>query len=509
MTGPAPDLPSTVAQTFRDQQDAWTLIADVLGGTAAVRKKAALYLTKNPGEGLDNYNRRIKRTELFPGLQRTIKGLTGIALRSPPTLEADADQRLLDHAEDMDGMGTHAEVFARRLFGRGLGRGWCAVLVDMPPGDPGTISKYEEAVTNRRPYWCMIGPEQFCSVRVDVSSGQPVLTRVTWKECTREAVGLFGEREVTRFRVFNRDAATGAITWEVWTPPMKNGQVDLTAAIDKWQRVSGPVSNQTRIPLAVFYADEPVGPFECPPPLLELAYSNLAHYDVRADRRTGLKMAACPILVIKGRLNPTEDVVVGPNSTLDVPDNGDAHYTEHSGTALGEVREELQDLLRDMAAQGLAILQRQTRSAETAEAKAMDKAEQDSTLAVAMRSLQDALEEAWGYHAAYIGAEPPEVLLSTDYSAMVVTPQEADSLSKMVSAGQLSLETMWAKLQERGYLPDTFDPKVEKDRLANDLMGPPPTGAADAAAAKGEPPVDGEPPPAADAAPPPGTPSPA
>jgi hypothetical protein len=49
----------------------------------------------------------------------------------------------------------------------------------------------------------------------------------------------------------------------------------------------------------------------------------------------------------------------------------------------------------------------------------------------------------------------------------MLDPQVIAHLSRMVEAGQLSLETMWETLQQGEILPDGFDSEVEKERIAD------------------------------------------
>ena len=46
-----------------------------------------------------------------------------------------------------------------------------------------------------------------------------------------------------------------------------------------------------------------------------------------------------------------------------------------------------------------------------------------------------------------------------------VDAQLIDSYSRLVSSGQLSLETLWLSLQEGGALPESFDIQVERQRV--------------------------------------------
>jgi hypothetical protein len=230
----------------------------------------------------------------------------------------------------------------------------------------------------------------------------------------------------------------------------------------------GVIRNQTRIPFAPVYSARKTGFLESTPPLLDLGYLNITHYQVMSDHLHALHKASVPILVRIGVVGGDDGaaIIVGPNTALDVPTDGDVKYVEHSGSALGQTREQLQDLKADMAIMGLRMLQHETRAAETAEAKRIDKAEQDSALSTAARGLQDGLERAVAFHAAFLGLpEGGSVAVNREFERLRLTGTDIDMYAKRVAENTLSLETLWDIMQRAGHLPEDFDPELERDRI--------------------------------------------
>jgi len=149
-------------------------------------------------------------------------------------------------------------------------------------------------------------------------------------------------------------------------------------------------------------------------------------------------------------------------------------YVEHSGAALGQTRQQLLDFKGDMAVLGLGMLQHETRAAETAEAKRMDKSEQDSVLATAARSMQDAVEVAMGFHAEMLKLPTGgSIALNQDFEKLSLDATQIAAYSALVLAGQISLETFWIIMQEGGALHDGFDAEVEITQI-EDLLPPEP-----------------------------------
>jgi hypothetical protein len=101
-----------------------------------------------------------------------------------------------------------------------------------------------------------------------------------------------------------------------------------------------------------------------------------------------------------------------------------------------------------MAALGLSMLQNETRAAETAEAKRMDKSEQDSALAVAARGLQDCLERALQFHAQYMGLTDGTIEVNQEFEHLTLDSTQITAYSQLHQAGQISLDTLWAMLED-------------------------------------------------------------
>jgi hypothetical protein len=70
---------------------------------------------------------------------------------------------------------------------------------------------------------------------------------------------------------------------------------------------------------------------------------------------------------------------------------------------LGNTRALLSDIEEMMANLGLAMLQRKSRAAQTAEKASLDRKEQDSTLAAIVGDLENGIEQALFWTAQYMG----------------------------------------------------------------------------------------------------------
>jgi hypothetical protein len=458
------------------------LCRDVYEGSAIVLgSEARRYLPQAPGEKTPDYMDRVNRSVYYNGFERTVGGLVGMVYRRNPELSDDVPKIIAGdreknsaggHWENIDLAGTHGDVFLRQSAEHVMVDGHAGILVDYPiVGEE--ISLGEERARGLRPYWCHIRKDQIVSFRVIVENGKVLLSQVVLLFKVMEPKGEFGEECIDEYRVYRREGKGDAATvlYSVWRKD-KDNKLILTQA-------PGVIANQTEIPLVISYGPRKRGPLDTKPPLLDLAHYNLAHLRVKSDHLYALHKASIPVAVRKGA-NLSDDVatgeavVIGVNTIIDVPVEGDFFYREHSGAALGASRTELEDLKADMAALGLAMLQRDTRAAETARGKQMDKSASDSALAVFARNNQDAAEHALGYHAKFLKLPTGgSVTINRDFESLMFDALFIQTLSNLVAAGQLSMETMWDKLAEGEVLPEDFDAEEEKRQIAEDAMNHP------------------------------------
>lgn len=483
-------LPTFVAPAYTEMSPRWKLCRDVNVGTEALRDDANLdtYVPKGPAETTDERKARAYRAEVFPMFKDTIKGLVGLALRKPPVLGDDVPQSIVDLAENIDGAGTALPIFVRRLFADALNVGHVGLLVDVPKvtsDKPMTIRQQKEI--GLRPYWVMVKAEQIINWRTQVINGSVVLTLLVIQEVIDEPVGDFGTVSVLRYRVFRRDELTGLINYELWTQVDTHKDPELDA--------EGTLV-MTRIPFVVCYGGDRIGPLQSLPPLIDLAYTNIAHFQVLSDHRSAIHASSNPILVTKGRTgaapvtpdpnapttiagqsfdNPAiagvtpsaPTLVLGTSTGIDVGKEGDAKYIEHSGQAIGGSRQELVDIETRGAAQGLSMLQRDTRAAQTAETERLQRNEKDAQLANAVGSLKDLLETGLAFTAIFMGESTGgSVEIDMSFADSVITDARIDTLNKVVVANNLTRWTFWDLLIKGGILPDDFDKEAEEQKLS-------------------------------------------
>jgi hypothetical protein len=436
------------------------LVRDVAKGTSHLRSQSTSYLPKHASEEGDDYNRRLSMAVLsVNAVERTVTGLAGMVFRKDPTPSADVPEVILQHLENVDYAGAHLDVFTRSLFEDGLETGHAGILVDAPSvqsADGRTLTDAEESVLGVRPYWIAVSKEQIIGWRTVNENGKTALSQLVLYEPTTVEDGAFGEKAVSRYRVYRREG--GIVTVEVWEARERGAEPVLD---------SGPlvVTNQTEIPFSVFYSRR-TGFLQSRPPLVDVAHTNIAHYQTLADHRYCLHISNVLTPVISG-VDADSQIVFGPNAGIKIPDpGGKAYYLEPEGNAFETNIKQLQEFKADMATGGLTMLQKERKAAETATANRQDSNVEQSQLAAAARSLQDCVEAAQQFHANFMRLKTGgSIAINREFEDQTLSSAEVDQYSQLVLRGQWSIDTLWNKLQEGGINPSDFDADIERDRI--------------------------------------------
>jgi len=436
------------------------LMRDVAEGTDAIRAAKGKYLPQHPAEETIDYNIRLNRTPFFGATDRTTEGLTGFVYRRD--IEPDVAPKIEPLLLNIDNADTHIDVFAKTVLRDSLEAGHAGILVDAPLVEGGQVTRSDDELSGVRPYWVHVLKEDIISWRFVQEKGRRVLQQIVLRQPAIEPSGRFGEEKFDRFRVFARtgEGAEAVVSWELWEKREDQGE--------PVKKTTGTVANVTEIPFAVSYGKR-TGELESRPPLLDLAHLNIAHYQTLSDHLHALHKVSFPHLVIEG-IRIDEELITGPNSAISLP-RGDmeAYFIEPHGAGLQATAAQLKDFEKQMAVLGLGMLQHESRAAETAEAKRIDKSEQDSALAVAARSHQDALATALKFTAQMMQIDDPGTLVvNRDFERLSLDAQELDVYAKLVDSGKLSLVTFWKIMAEGGSLPDDFDPDVELEQIEDE-----------------------------------------
>lgn len=473
---------STPSWAYGVMSPRWDIINTVMGGTEAMRAAGEAFLPRYERERPAHWQRRVDRAVLLNMLEKTSDHLVGQALKRPPELDVDVPPEIVALMEDVDGQGTGLATFARMFFKQALDKAFCHVLVDFPAAAPRPDGRPRTLEDDRRdglrPYWLLIPPENLIFAHAEFINGKETLTHIRFRE---DEVVVDGWEEVCkqRIRVIRRvpvdspGGPTHVIEWSLWELQKVRGKKE------EWVEVDGGIMDIDEIPLVTFYTARDA---LClgKPPLLDLAYLNICHWQSSSDQRNVLTVTRFPMLAISGALKENPDgsapISVGPHSYLQMDDpQGKFYFVEHTGAAISAGRQDLEDLKEEMASYGAEFMKKRPAN-EGVVARALDSAESLSALQVWVIDFRDALERALRLTAKWLRLGDDaggSVLL--DHTGVGLTDTETahlDALDKARARRDISRVAYLAELKRRRVLSEDFDAEEDAEELEREAPSP-------------------------------------
>ena len=428
--------PTTVASpnaAYQRMANFWGLIEDLKEGTYKIRSEHRKYLPQLEREVDDSYDRRLSRSNVVPFMQRIEKMLAGMLVRKPVRLDGVSDlvrEQLFDVSLEGDDLNVWLYTTARTV----ISYGHCGVLVDAP--------KDGEKV---RPYWVTYEPKNILGWRTQVIDGVRQLTQLRLMEHVVEPDGKYGEKIVKQIRV------------------LEPGRYEIHRKNNKGEyklHDEGEMSIKDKIPFSVAYSNR-VGYYESRSPLYDIAELNLKHYQIQSDLDNILHISSVPLLAVFGYPN-SDEITTGPSEALSLPPESRMEYISPSSDSYESQFRRLEDLKDQINTLSLAAVLGQKLVGESAEAKRIDRSQNDSTMMVVAQQMQDLIDNCLKFHSEYLN-EPNagSSFVNRDFVTARLEPQEIQSLLALFTAGTISQETLLTQLSSGEILGDDFDVEEE------------------------------------------------
>lgn len=435
----------------------WVLIHDLLGGTERMRDAGVVWLPREPKEKLQAWRNRRDRSILFNAYKNTVKTLSARPFCVPTTIEEALPEQLITLPDDVDRERTDLTQFLRGCMEDGLNYGKGHILVDHPPQQD--LNLLQQRQLNVRPYFARISPRDLISWRVEkLRQGGQRLTQIRYREQRVEEEGRWGDREVEYVRVYEPDH------WELWRKE-RNGQF---VQLSPEEGGEGP-NTLGKIPLVTFYFTN-TGFFTAEPPLEDLAWLNLRHWQSYSDQANILRFARVGMYYATGITKEEFDAgfTVGANQVFkSTSDSAKFGTVELSGQAIESGRNDLKDVEARMEIEGLRPFIERTQAVKaTGIVASEDKS--TSNIQCWVRSLERAAMQAFELAAEWTKTElKPEtkVNIFSDFGITLQGQQDAAELLKMWQSGAISHETLLHEIKRRGVLSDAVNVDSELERV--------------------------------------------
>ena len=432
------------------------IIDDLLGGTATMRKAAQTYLFQMEMEEPDSYRKRLERSTLYPALSETLSQMTGRVFFNPIDV-ADVTETVQALFDDVDLVGNNLDVFASRWFYSALAYGCSFALIDFTRVEA-VKNRAEEKALNARPYWVHLKPHQVLGMKTARVNGKQAITQFRYVVNEQVEDGEFGVKtvkyvyvyEIGKVRKFSE--AEGEFRFE--------SELQLTAQ-------NRPLDFVPVVPF-ITKRNELTNAIE--PPLMELAYLNVKHWQSQSDQDNITNIARVPLLAIYSN-DEVKQLAIG-GSAVHLPTGSSMQFVEHSGQAIASGVESLKDLEEQMKTAGAKLLTK-TALAMT-DSQARDEAGKEiSQLRLLANRFEDAIDLALEYTGHWLGIAKEQVgnvQISGNIENDLDPAASMASVIQLRNAGVISNQSTFDEAKRRGLLADGLEWDTEQERLQSEGM---------------------------------------
>jgi hypothetical protein len=420
----------------------------LLLGTKGMKDARTTYLSQNALETDEAYADRLEASTLLNAFKKTCSFLSGQVFQADIVFSDDVDEEIQERSKDIDGKGNNINVFAKRVFFNGLGKGVSHILIDATKIEPDpnrTIE--EERALGVRTYFKELKPEQLIGGKTNEDGS---LKQIRIKETITKEDGLYGEKDVPRVRLFNDDG-----TWEVHEK-QNNGSYLMVE--------SGKLS-YSGIPLVSFIPGEEFSVIFGETPLMDLAELNLSNWRSRSDQTHILHVARVPLLF--GKHLDLKTIPSGVSSLINSDDdNADLKFVEVSGAAIQAGAMDLKENEAQMALYGLQQLVPRSGN-QTATEKSITSAESNSSLGTWATEFETVLQHAYEIAAEFENGEFPSdgISVNKEYDLGIADAQELAQILKAHDQGIISAQAAFTEFRRRG----VFDEHLKWDDIEEEI----------------------------------------
>lgn len=448
-----PESPSvatcSVEHSKQAERYSWDLIMDLNGGTKAMRRAAEKWMPREPGEEPDLYKIRLSRAVLFNNYKDTVDGLADRPFMKPVAIKGELPPRVAKMFSVKD-KGIDLHLFARAALRMAVDYGRAHVLVDYPLLAEGD-SRKDEIEKGDFPRLKVLNTPAVFFWDEDEITGE--LREIRWREKCTKKVGEYGDR---CYDVIWRMTTT---MWQRWERPEQPKDEEKDFVLESFG------DNQLgMIPIVTLSLGE--SSFDSEPPLLDLAYVNLAHWQSLSDQRNALRFARLGILFGSGftKEDLAAQVTLGPSQMIrSTNELAKLEFVEHSGSAMAIGFKDIELLSAQMETLGQQPLIEKS-AQQSATGKEIDEARSVGTLQSWVRLCEVFLRQICLTAAKWTKetvAEDVRFDIFSDFGMSRRSGEDQNILNAMRGRGDLSLPTYLREMRRRGTISELTDIESE------------------------------------------------
>lgn len=432
------------------------------------------YIPKDYLEETDSYDvRKTRAQSSFEPYYCHLRNLIiGTALRKGIAVPDNVDPAWGTFFDDCDLEGHSLTSYAKEAFTSAVDSGAAGIWVEYP-AMPDGISAEQERLLNPRPYLVLIKCERVLECRHDIFSvnilGEslfgsfPTYLRIKGEIRRQSATNEFFEEVIPAVFVYDMVEVEEQITSEI-NDTLRTAEPTRKVRCRTFvkQNVPGNTDRYIQegaekyislpfIPFVPILGGEKEAFFRARPLLLDIARLNLHHWAVSADLAESIHLTASPILTMTG-VRPDEEIKAGSGRTLSSQEpNAKFGMMSASMDGAEVTLKNLDRIEKSMERLAAVAMTTGKTQAESGFAKLLDRSQSDSQLAVLVQSLEDALNRALLYAAAYRSYPVVRISISKNFIPVKLHSQQVMAYSSLFKDGVMPIE-LFMRMLEAGEL---------------------------------------------------------
>jgi hypothetical protein len=443
-----------IHKEYNRRKNQWQQCRDCYDGSEAIKGRASRGSIKSwPGtaylpaleghQSESDYASYRERAQFYNGMGRSVDGLTGMIMAKAPLFDFPEE-----YSVQLDDLTLDGEPFISFVSGLAeevLIVGRAGVLIDFPRVEKSTTKEQAEA-ENFRPYWTIYKAEEIINWRsewinnqskivlVDIADSEDSILRLELIE------GLYQQTEWVKQKSGEYEMVDDPVI------PLIDG-IPLSTIPFRFVNVKKTTTKVDK------------------PPLLDLAYCNIAHYRNSADYEQLIHVCGLPT-PWSVMFEPAEDgrFHLGPSTTWNTSQPGAAAgYLEISGQSAAAIQAAMREKEGQMAALGSRVLSPEKRAVETAETAALHRVGELSILSSIAKNLEEVMTWGLRIHARWAGFDGDEseikATFNTDFMPERLDPALLSALLGAVAQGVFAESALFDYLKRFGFYGDktTFE----------------------------------------------------
>lgn len=426
----------------------WKTCRDACTGQRAIHKGGEMYLPRLSGQSAFSYEAYKRRANFFNATGRTVEAMQGLVFRKQPVIELPTGAD--DWYEDINMQGKSLEGLAVECVEEVLKVGRGGILVDYPQTSGETLTIERARALNLRPYMTFYKAEdiedwKYIRIGNVVRLGYLKLREIDDQDETKH-----------QWRVL--ELRDGIYTQTVWK--------DNEGNLFEYSFVE-PIKGGQKLSEIPFYPLAPKEPDMLiqDPPIEDLVYVNISHYQNSADLENGAHVAGLPTPYVTGIEDENFVFQLGGNGIVLPSADCTAGFIQCGSEGFASLEKLMDRKEQQMAALGARLIAPEKKAAETAETTQTKRGGENSVLASIAASVEQQIRKALVFMMEWAGISGEPVFeLNKDYVPVSMSAQELKELVAANQAGAISDRTLFECLQQGEIISEGLTFEEEQDR---------------------------------------------